>query len=184
MISLPTLVAPQTSFVLLPGCLLTTRPMITLLLLMALINQFLYRTCPPYFRQERLQFPHHTVTPNSVRNGNIAIITDSLSAMQLVQNPAIRTQTKLSCLTLINTIAESNQLALLWFSSQSGVQGNERANELANVGAALKTLGPNPVPPLSHSHIKTRIGQWSQVPFHCKWLNSPLAQSTKEITTT
>ena len=88
-------------------------------------------------------------------------IYDSLSAMQSLQIPVTRTQTKLPCLRLINTIAESNQLSLSKVPSHSGVQGNERAKELANVEAALETLGPDPVPPISHSHIKTKNKEWS-----------------------
>ena len=42
-------------------------------------------------------------------------------------------------------------------------------------------LGPDPVPSISQSHIKTKIREWSHLQFHNKWLNSPLAQSTKEI---
>ena len=133
------------------------------------------------FQAEMLAISTASVSLLSARNLNIAIITDSLSALQSLQNPVTRTQTKLSCLRLINTIAESNQLSLLWVPSHSGVQGNERADELANVGAALETLGPDPVPPISHSHIKSKIREWSHLQFRNKWLNSPLAQSTKEI---
>ena len=50
MVSLHTLIAPQKSLVLMLGCLLTTLPKITLLLLMIQIIQFHYRTPPPYFR--------------------------------------------------------------------------------------------------------------------------------------
>ena len=32
-----------------------------------------------------------------------------------------------------------------------GIQGNEGADELANIGAALETLGPDLVPTIPHS---------------------------------
>ena len=42
-----------------------------------------------------------------------------------------------------------------------GIQGNEGADEPANIGAALETLGPDLVPLIPHSLIKTKIREWS-----------------------
>ena len=117
MIYLPILMAPPTSLVLALGCLLTTRPKITLLLVMIPINQFHYQTRPPYFGQKCFAISTASVSLHSVHNLNIANTADSLSAIQSLQNPVIRTQTKLSCLRITNTIAESNQLSLMWVPS-------------------------------------------------------------------
>ena len=43
------------------------------------------------------------------------------------------------------------------------IQGNEGADELANIGTALETLGPDLVPPIPHSLIKTKIREWSKI---------------------
>ena len=54
------------------------------------------------------------------------------------------------CINRINSIAQSNQLALIWFPGHSGIHGNEKAYEMAYIGAVLKTVGPDPAPP---SHL-------------------------------
>ena len=58
----------------------------------------------------------------------------------------------------INKIAVSNHLALIWVPGHSGIQGNERADELANTGAVVEYIGPSPVPliPLSFVKFKTK----------------------------
>ena len=50
-----------------------------------------------------------------------------------------------------------------------------------NTDTAVETLGPDPVLSISHSHIKTKIREWSHLRFHHQWLNFLLAKSTKAI---
>ena len=49
----------------------------------------------------------------------------------------------------INQLAQTNHLDLLWVHGHTGIQGDE----LANIGAALDTIGPYPVPPIALSYI-------------------------------
>ena len=56
----------------------------------------------------------------------------------------------------ITAYTTSNKLEILLVPSHEGIQGSERADELANIGAALETLCPDPVPQLSHSLTKTK----------------------------
>ena len=111
---------------------------------------------------------------NSCVNTSTALITVSMSAMQSLQNPAVRTKTKLSCINQIN------QLALIRVPGHSGIHGNEKADEMADIGAALETVGHDPAPPISLSYIKARISEWSAEEFHNKWCNSAKAGTTKE----
>ena len=73
----------------------------------------------------------------------LSITSDSRSALQSLQNPAIRTKTKLDCMKSINQLAQTNHLDLLRVPGHTGIQGNERADELANIGAALDTMAPD-----------------------------------------
>ena len=64
----------------------------------------------------------------------------------------------------------------------SEVLGSERADVLANERVAVETLRPDPVLAASlRLLIKTKIREWAHLQFHNQWLNSALAQSTKEV---
>ena len=51
---------------------------------------------------------------------------------------------------------------------------------MAYIGAVLKTVGPDPAPPISLSYIKAKIREWSAEEFHNKWSNSAKAGTIKE----
>jgi hypothetical protein len=55
----------------------------------------------------------------------LSIISDSRSALQSLQNPAIRTKTKLDCMKSINQLAQTNHLDLLWVPGRCLVLSEE-----------------------------------------------------------
>ena len=73
------------------------------------------------FQAEMLALSMALTILNSCVNTSIALITESMSVMQSLQNPAVRTKTKLSCINQINSVAQSNQLALIWVPGHSGI---------------------------------------------------------------
>ena len=114
-------------------------------------------------------------------NKHIAILSDSLSAIQSLENPEIRTKTKLDCINNINKIAVANQLALIWVPGHSGIQGNERADELANTGAAVEYIGPSPIPPIPLSFVKSKTKEWMTDQSTLKWRYAQKFKGTKEF---
>ena len=52
----------------------------------------------------------------------------------------VRTITKHECLNQLNTLAGSNQVSIIWVPGHSGIHGNERADELAGIGASEACL--------------------------------------------
>ena len=65
----------------------------------------------------------------------------------------------------INKIAVSNHLALIWVPGHSGIQGNERADELANTGAVVEYIGPSPVPLIPSQLCKVQNQRMDDRPF-------------------
>ena len=100
---------------------------------------------------------------------NLAIITNSESVMESLQNLVVRTKTKLNCVLVLNQVAQSNQLKFIWVPSQSGIQGNDRADELATTASVLEVMGPDPAPTIALSYIKFITKEWLNDKAHQKW---------------
>ena len=66
---------------------------------------------------------------SSTTDKNIAIITDTLSSIQTLQNLVVRTITKHELLNQLYTLAGSNQVSIIWVPEHSGFHGNEGADE-------------------------------------------------------
>ena len=79
---------------------------------------------------------------SSTTDQNIAIITDSLSSIQTLQNPVVRTITKYEFLNKLNTLAGSNQVSIVWVPGHLSIHGDVRADELSGIRGVLKTRGP------------------------------------------
>ena len=114
----------------------------------------------------------------SASNKRIALITDSMSSMQSLQNPLINTKIKHECVQKLNHLARSNQVSLIWVPSHSGIDGNEKADELANFGSALEVEGPDPCPPITRSVISQITKEWAQIQSHEKWHYSQTGEAS------
>ena len=84
----------------------------------------------------------------------------------------------------INKIAETNQLALKWVPGHSDIQGNERADELANTGAVVEYIGPSPVPLIPLSFLKFKTKEWMKAQSTLKWRYTQKFKGTKEFLNT
>ena len=133
------------------------------------------------FQAEMMAVNAASIALFSTVDCNIAIISDSQAVLKALNNPRIKTVTKSNCIQALNHLALNNRVSLVWVPSHSGIAGNERADELANIGAALETYGPDPAPPIALSVIKAATKEWASDMFFIKWRNTNNCQSTKEV---
>ena len=73
----------------------------------------------------------------------------------------VRTITKYNFLNQLNTLAGSNQVSIIWVPGHLCIHGNERAYELAGIVGVLKTLSPEPPPPIAESVFKRFKKEWA-----------------------
>ena len=88
---------------------------------------------------------------------------------QHVSNPEVKSKTKLECINSLNDLATKNQVNLIWVPGHTGIHGNERVDELANIAGALDSMGPEPSPLISESIIKQETKSWASDTFDEKW---------------
>lgn len=107
------------------------------------------------------------------RNQEIAILSDSQAAIKALSSNVISSKLVRDCRHRLNELGTGNRVTLYWVPGHMGVDGNERADELARRGAETHFIGPEPFCGLAASTIKAnfrkeeekeRSGYWKQIP--------------------
>ena len=101
---------------------------------------------------------------NRLRNETICIYSDSLSTITALQNVIISSSQIQKALYLLNAVGSQNSLTLGWVKAHAGHIGNEKADDLAKLGAALPAV-PQSLP-LPLSFVKKEI----RAHFHQRWI--------------
>lgn len=98
------------------------------------------------------------------------IISDSMSVLMALQNNAITAKSSwmlIKCRCKLALLADNNfQITLMWVPAHSGIDGNERADELAKMAISEETTVLSPFQPVWTSHLislkKLYHTQWQQ----------------------
>ncbi|XP_018798969.1 PREDICTED: uncharacterized protein LOC108975122 [Bactrocera latifrons] len=78
------------------------------------------------------------------RNQRIAILRDSQAALKAISSYETKSLLVEECVEWLNRLSLCNRVHLIWVPGHKGVEGNEKADELAGTAAASKMLGPEP----------------------------------------
>jgi ribonuclease HI len=107
------------------------------------------------------------------RGQEIAILSDSQAAIRALSSNVISSRLVWDCRDQLNELGTGNRVTLYWVPGHIGVDGNERADELARKGAENRFTGPEPFFGLPASAIKagfrreeekSRSGYWKGLP--------------------
>ena len=70
-----------------------------------------------------------------VQNERIRICTDSQAAIMALSSHKVTSRLVWECIKTLNELAEHNKITLMWVPGHCGVEGNEKADELAKQGS-------------------------------------------------
>jgi ribonuclease HI len=72
------------------------------------------------------------------------LFSDSQAAFKALNSFLIKSKLVWNCFQLLLKLAEQNKVKLMWVPGQRGVEDNEKADQLAKLGADEPLLGPEP----------------------------------------
>ena len=87
-------------------------------------------------------------------------MSDSQAALQALRSFTCEFPAVYDCLDTLKCLSKDNRVNLNWVPGHEGIDGNEKADELAKKGAALPIVGPEPFCGLPKSHLKMEIRNW------------------------
>lgn len=103
----------------------------------------------------------------------IHIFTDSQAAIKALE--AFKTSSKLvwECKQRLLKLSRNNQVKLIWVPGHIGVDGNEKADELARSASEQALIGPEPACGISYGHARTLVNNWVREKTNQYWKKAP-----------
>ena len=109
---------------------------------------------------------------DKLREKRIFILSDSQAAIQALCGCKITSRLVWDCTVLLKELAKENIVKLIWTPGHSGIEGNEKADELAREGSINKLHGPEPFCGIALSTVKEGNKCWLKNKMQEVWSNS------------
>jgi ribonuclease HI len=90
----------------------------------------------------------------------ITILTDSQAALKALRKASIDSHTVWNCASKLDSLAANNQVKIAWIPGHRGLEGNEKADELANLG--IDKTSVDAVVPVAGTLLQNKITNWER----------------------
>lgn len=107
--------------------------------------------------------------PEGIRGREVLICTDSESAMKALISPVVTSKLIEECKGYLNQMGQRNRIHLVWVPGHAGVDGNEKADELAKAGSAGTETRPEPCIPIPQSLCAKAVKDWVRAEHVKRW---------------
>jgi ribonuclease HI len=91
----------------------------------------------------------------------IYILSDSQAAIKALNNFQINSKLVWDCHQSLMRLAEHNRVQLIWVPGHLGIDGNEKADQLARQGSSRPLIGPEPALGISTKVAREVIRGWT-----------------------
>ena len=122
----------------------------------------------------------HVISDKAIPNNIIHICSDSESALKTLSSHVFHSALAIECWDNINNLTNENLVKLIWVPAHSGIEGNERADELAKIATSITPFSPEPVLGTSPSYCLSRINERRTKEFIKHWNSSPGCRQAKQ----
>jgi ribonuclease HI len=114
-------------------------------------------------------------------NKRICIFSHSQAALKALNSFLIKSKLVWNCLQLLLELAEQNKVKLICVPGHSGVEGNEKADQLAKLGAHEPLLSPEPFCGITKKTARRAIDLWAQSKARMAWKHTPGQRHAKKM---
>ena len=114
---------------------------------------------------------------------SIVICSDSQAALKALANVETGTRMVRQCKERLNTLAGlGNRVKVIWCPGHRGIEGNERADRLANEGSDADRTAMDPRTPVSTAVFKSNVREWIAGEWEKRWRDPDSgSRQTKEF---
>ena len=140
-------------------------------------------THPSVFQAEILAIHYcaQIIQVNGIRGKNLYILSDSQAALKSLKRPVQTSKIVLECREELQELARYNKLTLMWVPGHRGVEGNEKADELARKGSATPFIGPEPFCALPSNALLEPVKAWESRRLSHHWISVKGLKQAKRL---
>ena len=109
----------------------------------------------------------------------ILVALDNQAVIRSMKRTKMSTSLAFECVHRLNRIASRNEVTLVWVRGHSGIDGNERADNLAKRGSTSVFTGPEPYAAIGGCMVRDQIEKWIMEEHRKRWENMKSCRQSK-----